>query len=270
MASSAEKLSRSAPTIRARRSRAASGVAGRPSAVERLVGLGCDIAQHQVDVERRRKDLGGDAGWDSPDWKLGRQCANRSSAHARVNQLAGLKPFRVGSPLGGNSPRVERDQIGRGRADVDQETRASQAPGGLRASQAPASSPRRQSADLREHRRPSGIRRRSPRRTPRDRAAPRLPRQGWPVPRRPWSDNNRRARRSWSRRPVRKAEAPPRHPRSPEPARRAASRPQTGSKRPVRQLCATLMLAPPISRAMQEVCFAMDGLFINSFVPALR
>ena len=40
-----EKPSRSAPIIRARRSRAASAVAGRPSAVERSSGLDCDVAQ---------------------------------------------------------------------------------------------------------------------------------------------------------------------------------------------------------------------------------
>ena len=66
-ASAAEKPSRSAPTIRARRSRAASTVAGRPSAVERSLGFGFDVAQRQVDVERRGEELGGQPGGDASE-----------------------------------------------------------------------------------------------------------------------------------------------------------------------------------------------------------
>ena len=69
---------------------------GRRPAVSRreVVGLGLDITQDEVDIERRREDLGGQAGGDSPQWKLGRERTDGSSANARVNKLAGLEAVR--------------------------------------------------------------------------------------------------------------------------------------------------------------------------------
>ena len=180
--------------------------------------------------------------------------ADRSSPNARVNQLAGLKPFGVSSPPGGNSPRVERDQIGRRRADVDQDPAASQAPSAQRASPAPASLPPRQSADLADF----GDRVKFAVDAPDHRLAARQP-LDCRIKDGPHADGLGRITVAklgghGHDGPIRKAEAPPRHRRSPAPARQAASRPQTGSSRPGRQLWATLMFAPPMSRAMQEVC----------------
>ena len=80
-------------------------MAGRPSAVDRSARVGFDIAQREVDVERRRKDLGGQPGGDPAQRQLGRQCTDRRAANARIDQLAGLKALGVAAPRAATCPR---------------------------------------------------------------------------------------------------------------------------------------------------------------------
>ncbi len=79
---------------------------GGPAVGRRQIArVGCDISQREVDVERRGKDLGGQSGGDPAQRQLGRQCADRRSAHARINQLAGLEALGVASPRAATRPR---------------------------------------------------------------------------------------------------------------------------------------------------------------------
>ena len=169
----------------------------------KIARIGCDLAQREVDVESRGEDLGGQPGGDPSQRQLGRQCADRRSAHARVNQLAGLETLGVASP--------PRRHAGRGRAESsrswssrcrsrDLATPESTGPPG---SPAPASSPRRPGAAGAEPRRPSETRRQRPRRRSKSPEGPRAPHRGPRSPPRSWSDNSRTARRSWSPRPGR-------------------------------------------------------------------
>ena len=55
--------------------------------------------------------------------QLGRQGTDRRAADAGIDQLAGLEPLGVAPPPGGDGPPEHRDQVRRGRADIDQERR---------------------------------------------------------------------------------------------------------------------------------------------------
>ena len=91
----------------------ASTVAGRPSAVDRSLGLDAIVSQREINVERRGKDLGRQAGGDPAKRQLGRQCTHWRSAHARINQLAGLEAPGIATPPRGHDC---RDQAGSDRS----------------------------------------------------------------------------------------------------------------------------------------------------------
>ena len=97
-------------------------MAGRPSAVERSRRVGFDVSEREVDVERRGEDLGGQAGGDTSHRQLGRQRTDRRTANAGIDELAGLEAFGVAAAACRDFSAIERNQIRRGGADVDQET----------------------------------------------------------------------------------------------------------------------------------------------------
>ena len=160
---SVEKLSRSAPIIRASRSRAASTVAGRPSAVERSGGLGAMSPERQVDVQGRGEQLGRQAGGDAAQRQLGRQgsgsaCAARRhrraprSGGARCRSGPGRRPSR--EPSGSGPSWSCRRRSG---------PPARRAPAARRAWPARASWPRPRATDARGSPRRNGTARPSPR-----------------------------------------------------------------------------------------------------------
>ena len=128
-----------------------------------VIGLGLDITQDQVDVQRRREDLGRQSGGYSPQGKLGRQGADGRSSNARVNKLAGLEPFGVGSPPGANLAPNRAESSPPWSCRCRSRSRATQEPAAPQASRAPASSPPRRAADSGGSRPRDETRRRCPR-----------------------------------------------------------------------------------------------------------
>ena len=96
-ASSGVKSSRSRPTIRARRSSAASGVSGPPSLVERSKVSAGRLPRSQVDVGRRREEFGHHGGLDPHDRaRSARTCRGAFAATRRRPGLpTATRPWSV-------------------------------------------------------------------------------------------------------------------------------------------------------------------------------
>ncbi len=168
-ASSGVKPARSAATIRASRSRG--GVDGRGAAVGRgeVVGLGGGSSpEGQVHVERRRRTARPSGPSAGPGTAArGPASRMRGPSHPDVDELSGLEPVGVGpAPRDGDDPIDQGDQVGRRRADVDQEPRPLGDQSGGDGRQRQPVGRRREPRAARGSPRPGGTGRRRPRRRP--------------------------------------------------------------------------------------------------------